>query len=562
MNLRPYQTDALDKSLERLQAGVNRQAVVMATGLGKAVLFASLRAHHAFQKRVMVLVHREELAQQAADKIHRWNPGLLIGTEMASDYARPMDTHVVASVPTLGRKLSKRLGKFDPADFDCIVSDEMHHAPGEQWTRVLAHFGLDRPGSRLLSLGLTATPNRSDGVGLRHLFDEIIYDMGIDRGIADGYLVDLACWRISTSTNLDSVHTRAGDFAQDELGKEVNTPKRNALIVKAWAQYAKDKRTVAFTVNVQHALDLAEAFKALGVPSEAVWGEDTERANKLLRHRAGEIDVLCNCAVLTEGYDDPGLECIVLAKPTKSPLLLTQMIGRGTRLPEGCGNISEVGPSGKRSCLLLDVADLTSKHNIVSVPSLLGLPTALDMKGQTYRVTKQKIERIAKAFPQANLADLKSMESLEAIAHQVRLFEVKYPVEIKRLTGLAWRQQGDGYFLPVERGRLTLGKDLLGEWWVRGKLGDKQIEIHSQNLAGAFNAADAELSKSGNRGLYARDARWRDAGPSAKQVELCRKLGIQIPEGARRGQISAALDAHFFQRRGAVAMPEGINGKR
>ena len=276
MNLRPYQTDALDQSLAKLQAGVNRQAIVMATGLGKAVLFASLRSHHAFQRRVMVLVHREELAQQAADKIHRWNPGLLVGVEMASDYARPMDTHVVASVPTLGRKFSKRLAKFDPAEFDCIVSDEVHHAPGDQWTRVLTHFGLEKPGSRLLSLGLTATPNRSDGVGLRHLFDQIIYDMGIDRGIAEGYLVDLACWRISTTTNLDSVHTRAGDFAQDELGKEVNTPKRNALIVKAWAQYAKDKRTIAFTVNVQHALDLAEAFKALGVAGRGSLGRRPE----------------------------------------------------------------------------------------------------------------------------------------------------------------------------------------------------------------------------------------------------------------------------------------------
>ena len=253
--------------------------------------------------------------------------------------------------------------------------------------------------------------------------------------------------------------------------------------------------------------------------------------------------------MLTEGYDDPGLECIVLAKPTKSALLLTQMCGRGTRLPEGCGHISEVGPEGKRICLLLDVADLTSKHNIVSVPSLLGLPAALDMKGKTYRAAKQEIERVANAFPQANLADLKSLESLDMIARQVRLFDVKYPAEIKHFTDLAWRQQGDGYFLPVEHGRVTLGKDLLGEWWVRGKVGDKPIEIHSQNLSGAFNAADAVISRSGNRRLYERDAHWRDASPSVKQVALCKKLGIQIPVGATKGRVSAALDAHFSGRR-------------
>ena len=373
MHLRPYQQAALDKSYERLQAGCNRQLIVMATGLGKAVLFAALRQNHGFKKRVMVLVHREELAKQAADKIHKWNPGLMCGTEMASRYAAPMDTMVVASVPTLGRRGSKRIGFFNPEDFDCIVSDEAHHVVSPQWKRVLDHFNLMQPNdSPTLSLGLTATPNRADGTGLRECFDEIIYDKGIDAGIRDGYLVDLRCWRVETTTGLDQVHTVAGDFNQGELADAVNTPKRNATIVKAWSKHAWDKRTLVFTVDVQHALDMAEAFKALGVPAAAVWGEDPERADKLKRMRNGELTVLCNCAVLTEGYDDPGIECIVLAKPTKSALLLTQMIGRGTRLPDGYGNISEVGPENKQVCCILDVADVTGKHQLCSVPSLLG----------------------------------------------------------------------------------------------------------------------------------------------------------------------------------------------
>ena len=551
LSLRPYQLSSLEKCRERLAAGVNRQLLVMATGLGKACLFAALREQLGFQKKVMVLVHREELAAQGLDKITRWNPGLMCGVEMAARHAAPMDTHVVASVPTIGRSGSPRLAKFNPAEFDCIVSDEVHHAVSPQWTRVLTHFGLDVPGSSLLSLGLTATPNRSDGIGLRRLFDEIVYDMGIDAGIQQGYLVDLRCWRISTKTNLDAVHTRAGDFAQDELGKEVNTPARNSLIVKAWAMYAKGLSTVAFTVDVQHALDLAETFKALGVAAAAVWGEDPDRADKLLRHRAGEIDVLCNCAVLTEGYDDPGIRCIVLAKPTKSALLLTQLIGRGTRLPAGCGHISEVGPAEKSNCLILDVADLTAKHQLATVPSLLGLPKDLDLKGETYRNAKEKIERIANAFPTANLADLRNLEKLDTIAEQVKLFEVKYPAELSRLTELAWRQQGDGYFLPVERGRLTMAKDLIGEWWVRGTLAGQYIQLHSQNLAGAFNVADREVAKSGNRGMYVRDAAWRQSGPSEKQKQLCQKLRIDIPVNATRGQVSAALDSYFSRRKQA-----------
>jgi superfamily II DNA or RNA helicase len=523
----------------------------MATGLGKAVLFAALRQSYGFERRVMVLVHREELAKQAAEKIHRWNPGLMIGIEMATSYAAPMDSFVVASVPTLGRRGSKRIEVFHPEEFDCIVSDEAHHVVSPQWKRVLDHFGLlQNQNHQCLSLGLTATPNRADGTGLRECFDEIVFDMGIDAGIRDGYLVDLRCWRVETTTGLDQVHTTAGDLNQGELADAVNTPERNLTIVKAWAKHAWDKRTLVFTVNVQHALDMAEAFKSLGIPAAAVWGEDPDRADKLKRMRNGELTVLCNCAVLTEGYDDPGIECVVLARPTKSALLLTQMIGRGTRLPDGFGNISEVGPNGKQNCCILDVADVTGKHRICSVPSLLGLPKNLDMKGETYRKVKGQLERVAEDFPTANLVDLKDLSKLDSITKQIELFQVKYPVEIKTLTELAWRQQGDGYWLPTEHGRLTLSKDLREEWWVRGTVSGKPIDIHAQNLAGAFNSADrAVLEAGGNKAFYARDARWRDIAPSEKQISLCRKLRLDIPAGATRGMVSAALDQHFAKRR-------------
>ena len=842
--LRPYQSAALDKCKERYQAGVNRQLLVMATGLGKAVIFATLRQHMEWDKRVMVLVHREELAAQAADKLLHWNPGLMVGVEMARSKARGMDTHVVASVPTLGRKNSERLKQFDPAAFDCIVSDECfpagtlvdgrpienivagdsvlsydessgthcrrrvlstfknpspgrmvvvtcgdvkltcteshpiytrkgwkhasslerhdrlllvlppsgrfvhtsavatynvpedgesvlleclsrpvhfpfifredgenqpeicvstddraepdapgrqssaheehplgdgsqtsnpwwkrdwpypfpvpttfvpwygmdgrarsqdgtlegerlpdglqtrpgargaqdrrgggrelawtacetgagrqegstlawvgvdsveiqeqgsagepdrmcpdgyvynlevegthtyfangvlvhncHHACSPQWARVLDYFGLMQPGGPILSLGLTATPNRSDGIGLRRCFDEIVYDMGIDAGIREGYLVDLRCWRISTKTTLDDVRTVAGDFNEGDLAKTVNTPERNGMIVKAWAQHAKDKKSLVFTANIQHALDLAEAFKALGVPTAAVWGDDPDRSEKLRKHRAGvELLVLCNCAVLTEGYDDPNIEVIVLARPTKSALLLTQMIGRGTRMPDGCQHISDVG-DGKKDCIILDVVDTTSKHQLCTVPSLLGLPVNIDLRGKTYQEAKQRIERVAAEFPTANLADLRDLEKLDYLAQQVSLFTVKYPPEVERLTELAWRKQGDGYVLPVMRERLTLCRDLRDEWWVRGSLNGTPVEIHAQNLAGAFNAADREVMASGDRKpLVMRNARWHDQSPSKKQIELCRKVRLQIPAGATRGMVSAALDAHF-----------------
>ena len=300
MPLRSYQTTCLDKSLDRYRAGCNRQLAVMATGLGKAVLFATLRQHHGFEKRVMVLVHREELAGQAADKLHHWNPGLMVGVEMAQRRAKGFDTHVVASVPTLGRNGSQRLKQFDPASFDCIVSDEAHHSCSPQWARVLDYFGLMQPGGSILSLGLTATPNRSDGIGLRKCFDEIVYDMGIDAGIREGFLVDLRCWRISTKADLDSVRTLAGDFNGKTSAETVNTPERNGMIVKAWAQHAKDKKSLVFTANVERALDLAEALGS-GCAVGGSLGRRPGAGRELRKRRAGEITGLCNCAVLTEG---------------------------------------------------------------------------------------------------------------------------------------------------------------------------------------------------------------------------------------------------------------------
>ena len=548
MPLRTYQQQCLDKSLERYRAGVNRQLAVLATGTGKTCIAANLRSHHEFSRKILFLVHREELADQAADDMLEWNPGLMVGVEMANRRSRPMDTFVIASVPTIGKRGSPRLTKFDPSDFDCIIQDEVHHGVAATFKNVYSHFGLMAPNpTGPLFLGLTATPNRSDGQGLRLIMDEIIFEYGMEKAINNGYLVDLRVWDIVTKTNLDCVGTSKGELLKKELEHAVNTPERNGMIVKAWLRYAKNKKTLSFTVDVQHALDQAEAFKALGVSAAAVWGEDPERGSKRTKLRNGELDVVCNCAVWTEGFDERGIECVILGKPTKSTLALEQMMGRGLRLPDGCNHISEVGEHGKRECIFLSVVDPTSLHKICTPPSLLGLPEHLDLKGSTYREAKGKIERVAAEFPTANLADLRDLDKLAYIAKQIDLFTVKYPPEVERLTELAWRKQGDGYILPVMRDRLTLCRDLRDEWWVRGTLKGRLIEIHAQNLAGAFNCADREVQGCASEavGLVKRNARWHDQRPSEKQVGLCRKLGLAIPAGATRGMVSAALDNHF-----------------
>jgi superfamily II DNA or RNA helicase len=540
MQLREHQSDCLARSKSAYDRGVLNQLAVLATGLGKTAIAANLRSHHGFTGKVMFAVHMDQLAQQAAKAMRIWNPGSWVGTEMAGQQSGAMDQFVIASIPTLGRKGSDRIKKFAPDEFDAIVQDEAHIGMADSFKRVYDHFGLlDRSRSKTLFLGITATPNRNDGQGLKLLFDEIVFDMGIRQGIESGWLCDIRAMRVSGKANLSGVGTRGGEFVEGELAKEVNTPERNAIVVKEWAKHAWERRTICFTANVQHALDLAATFEAHGINAKAVWGEDPQRQWKIDDHKAGRYGVICCAQLLGIGYDDPFVSCIVLAAPRKSFVRYAQEVGRGTRIAEG-----------KADLLVLDVCDTASKHDLCTVSSLLGLPKDLDLRGESYTKARQQLERIAAEFPTANIADLRNLDELKTMAENIQLFKVSYPPEVSSLSELAWTKQGEAYVIPVGRERITVSSDLLGEWWVRGKMNGSDLQIPSQNLAGALSIADrAILDGGGVKSILSRESRWRKDGPSEKQIALCKKLRLAIPNGATRGMVSAALDAHFSGRR-------------
>ena len=503
---------------------------------------ANLMAHHGFRGKLLFAIHMETLAVQAANAMQKWNPNARVAVEMANSYADmdgfyPPDI-IVASIPTLGRKGSDRIKRFNPADFSAVIQDECHIGISDSFKRVYQHFGLLEPNPEgPLFLGITATPNRTDGKGLKELFDMIVFDMGIVDGIEKGWLCDLRGYRVDGHAKLDKVHTRAGDFAQDELSDEVNTPERNAIIVKEWYKVAFGKRTLAFTVDVQHALDLAEAFRVHGIGAKAVWGDDPDRHQKILEHKTGKIDVLCNCAVLSIGYDDPHIQCIISAAPTKSHLRYTQQIGRGTRIADG-----------KQECIVIDVVDNSKKHSLSTISSLLGLPKTLDLKGEKFSVAKEKLERVAREFPTANIQDITSLNNLKSVAENAALFHPNYPPEIARMSEFAWRKSADGYIITVNRELVTVKQDLRGDWMVRGKIGDRIAEFSAQNLPGALNLADRWIQDSGGVGtLLKREARWHDDPPTPAQLWKCRQLKIEVPPNATKGQISRAIDAKQMQ---------------
>jgi superfamily II DNA or RNA helicase len=554
--LRPYQLDALSRSKEAYGRGINRQLAVLATGLGKTAIAANLRAHHGFTKPIIFLVHYETLAVQAATAMQRWNPDLRVGVEMAGSYA-DLDgfyppQFIVASVPTLGRKGSERIKRFLPGDFAAVIQDECHLGLADSFKRVYKHFGLLEPNpDGMLFLGITATPNRADGQGLRDLFDAIVFDMGIQKGIADGWLCDIRGIRVSGHADLDKVKVRAGEFAQDDLEKAVNTPKRNAIIVKEWYKHAYDRRTIAFTVDVQHALDLAEAFKVHGVAAKAVWGDDPERHEKIRGHKSGEYPIIACAQLLGIGYDDPQVNCIILSAPRKSFVRYAQEVGRGTRISDG-----------KADLLVIDVGDNASRHNLCSISTLLGLPKELDLKGEKYSVAKQKLDRIAAEFPSANVQDIKSLSELKSIAENISLFQPNYPPEIARLSELAWRKSGDGYCLAVSRDLVSITQDLRGDWQIRGRVGEAVAEFSAQNLPGAMNVADRfVLDHGGVKGYLKRETKWRGEPPTEKQIRLARILKLTIPPGATKGAVSAAIDARRIAMNQSKPEPEPYHGE-
>jgi len=493
MKLRPYQEYALRISKQQWDEGVTRQLLALPTGTGKTCIFASLPQHHKFERHMLVLVHRAELAEQAYEKIRHWNPDLgvrRVGIEMGKDKCTGWEKVVIAGVQTVGRINSERLLKFPPNFFDVIVCDEAHHSVARSYMNVFDHFGLFEPDNEKLLLGVTATPYRADEKKLvPGVYEDIIYDMPMLRAIEEGWLCDLRSFRIKeTSTNLDGVNTRADDFVEDELGRAVNTRERNGVVVRDWKKLAGNRRTIVFAVTVKHAQELAAAFRDCGIEKvEAVWGEDPDRKSKLEAHKEGRLEVLCNCAVLTEGYDDWGIRCIVMARPTLSKVLFVQMIGRGTRIEERRNNLVEARQNGlpisKTECLVIDVVDNTTKHDLVTLASLFN--SNIDFHGKSLTEVRRQAGPGGIPDPYLNSADLQKVAQIKTRITPVDLFKGakrKYSWGVNRAGTIVVPVK------PPGAGEVKYWEDSPGRWRVVGTIDGVPLEVGA-----TFTKTEAEL---------------------------------------------------------------------
>lgn len=555
MQDRPYQNQAHTAIETELTKGTSRQLISMATGTGKTVVFSQLpdRMKHTLPGQQLILAHREELIDQAIDKMRVINPGLRIDKEMASHHADPTSADViVASVATLGRKGSKRLENYNWERIDKYITDEAHHSTARSYINIFDAAGLlTNPGKRLL-LGVTATPQRGDGKALAQIYQKISFVYSMRQAIEDGWLVDVKGVRVTTNTSLDTVKTSGGDFTVDSLADAVNNPKRNQLVVKAWLDHGQNRQSIGFTVDIKHAQDLAEMFRHHGVKAEAIWGDDPERADKLARHKRREITVLFNCGVLTEGYDDWQIGCVILARPTKSSVLFTQMVGRGTRLQDGTGNIHDalcdpIFDDLKQDCIVIDVVDASSRHSLITLPTLMGMSAALNLKGGSLVGAIQQIEAKQKEYQHVDFSQLDDISKLSTYIEQVNLFDIKFPAEVEANSELSWHPAPDGGFVLLLPGKeqVRIKQNLLDKWEISGIIHSQKYKGERESIEQAFQAADDLIVKQAAESLriLKREATWHNDMATPGQLTLLRKFykGKPLPLDLTKGKASQLI---------------------
>lgn len=315
--------------------------------------------------RTLILAHRRELVEQAAHHCRLAHPDKTVEIEMGSLHAGGAADITVASVLSITSR--DRLRKFDPARFKLVLVDEAHHIVAAGYLRTLKHFGLDakRAASPVL-VGVSATFSRFDGLKLGAAIDEIVYHRDYVNMIADKWLTDVVFTTVESSANLSKVRSGAfGDFQTGELSRVVNTEQVNDVTVRSWmAKAGADRKsTLVFCVDLAHVAGLTATFRRHGFDARFVTSDTprAQRADLLAAFKRGAFPVLVNCGVFTEGTDIPNVDCIVLARPTRSRNLLVQMIGRGMRLHPG-----------KKNCHVLDMVS-SLDTGIVTTPTLFGL---------------------------------------------------------------------------------------------------------------------------------------------------------------------------------------------
>ena len=387
--LRPYQQQARDRIHAEWDAGHTRTLLVLPTGTGKTIVFASVAADQVRAgDRVLILAHRGELLEQAADKLQR-STGLVSAVEKAESTC--LDSWfrvVVGSVQTLQR--TARLERFPQDYFGTIIIDEAHHAITDGYRRILDYFS----GAKVL--GVTATPDRGDMRNLGEVFDSLAFEYKLTDAIKEGYLCRIMAQTIPLQLDITSVTMSGGDYAVGDLGTALDPYLEQ--IAAEMARRCKSRKTVVFLPLIKTSQKFRDLLNTYGFRAAEVNGQSDDRRQVLADFDAGKYNVLCNSMLLTEGWDCPSVDCVVVLRPTKVRSLYSQMVGRGTRLSPG-----------KTDLLLLDFLWMTDKHELCR-------PADLVCEDRT--VARQMTEHLAETGCPEDIEEAAAQASEDVVAQR------------------------------------------------------------------------------------------------------------------------------------------------
>lgn len=532
LQLRDYQSEAIEAARHAWAGGKRRVAVVLPTGAGKTVVFSALAAQmRPYGVRSVILAHRDELIRQAAAKVRAVAPHLRVGVYQGTTRELRHRDVVVASIGSL--KTPARRAELAREGFQLVIVDEAHHAVANTYMETLKALGcFDERGLEYgaAALGVTATMGRSDRVALGEAWQDVVYRRGIVQMIREGHLVNAKGVRVSVEgLDLARVKRTGGDFQDQALAAAMHDALAPAAVARAYVEHAKDRSGVLFAPTVAMAYEMADALNAEGITAVGIDGKTSveERRRILADHARGDVQVVCNCAVLTEGWDAPWCSAAVIARPTSSSGLYVQMAGRVLRTHPG-----------KRDALIIDVVGVTGKHRLASLVDLGGtdlvqpLPPDLAVYGPDG--ADDLLSLLCPPDPPASGGGAVPVEpgiDGTLTSEVVNLFGSSHSVWLRTIKGVWFLSAGDQlvFLAPgPEVGAYLVGRinQGLGEWLV-----SDGVDLELAMTAGEQHAEDA-----GGK-LVVRGAQWRKGEVRGNQLRMATRLGIPT-DGRTRGEVS------------------------
>lgn len=538
LRLRGYQTDAIDAVFKAWADGMRRPAIVLPTGAGKTVVFSALISQFAgsfapgggLGHRVIVLVHRDELADQAMAKIHAVAPHLTVGKVKAETRQVHADV-MVCSVQTLARGTALRQIRADETRHGrvgLIITDECHHAAAPSYGKVYDAF------PDALQLGVTATMARGDRLGLGDVWEEVVYSRSILWMMSKGYLAPVRTRQVQVAKlDMGGVKTSRGDYAAGDLGRAMLEAEAEKAIPRAYRDHADGRPGIVFTPTVATAQAVADEMNAAGITTAVVSGETPkdERHTIYDDFRHGRVQVLSNCMVLTEGFDAPWAEVAVIARPTQSAPLYTQMVGRVLR-----------PYPGKADALVLDLVGASSNKLRTLVDLDPTVPLREVQEGETLQ---EAIEREAEEDKDGPVNTFVTEGMFGLKVKDVDMFSASDKVWLKTRAGVLFVPAGDTTVFLFK----SLADPSLMDVVTYTK-GHPRPVRHPKHQGLDLSTAMAwgeVVAEDVGAFSVAKSASWRKGKPSEDQLRVTESLGIDTT-GMRRGAVSDVISVAFASR--------------